>query len=230
MSDFFSTFLGNSAANSATALGARNAAQINSSYGTANDQAKQGFDQSMGYYQPYAQSGQAANTAYSNALGLNGAGAQQQQFQSGYLNDPAMAYRNANNALQMSQLQKKYNAGSSGINSGAAMMGSGQLATQQFNNDYGNYLNRLQGMQGQGLGVAQSQAGLTSNYYNSAADRSIGQGNALTSNDTNATMAANNARAGGVNNLLSVGGMAVSAMTGMPMPKRQSSTSTSSWG
>lgn len=210
---FFSDLTGKTSANAANALAGRNADQLRSSYGNANNYATTGYDKSMGFYSPYAESGNAANTAYSNALGLNGQAAREKQFNEGYVNDPAGTYRTNATQTAMTNLLRKYNAGGSGVNSGAAMYGVGRLNMERFDRDWGDYLNRLQGMQGQGLQVAGQQAGLTSGYYGGMADRAIGLGNALVSNDTNATMAANNARQQGVNNLLAGAGTIIGAGT-----------------
>lgn len=212
---FFSSLLGKDSAKAAEALGQRNAGQINTSYDKADTQAKTGFDESMGYYQPYAKAGEAATTAYGNALGLNGQAARDQQFKTGYVDDPARAYRDANAQTQMNALYRKYNAGPSGVNSGATMMASGRLSNELFNTDWNGYLDRLQGQQQQGAQVAGAQAGTATGYYSGAADRSVGRGNALVSNDTQATQAANNARQGGINNLLNIWGTAMGAATRM---------------
>lgn len=203
---FFSSLLGKDSAKAAEALGQRNAGQINTSYDKADTQAKTGFDESMGYYKPYAATGEAANTAYGNALGLNGQAARDQQFKTGYVEDPARAYRDANAQTQMNALYRKYNAGPSGVNSGATMMASGRLSNELFNTDWNGYLDRLKDGQAQGAQVAGAQAGTTTGYYNGLADRSVNRGNAIVNNDTQATMAASNAKQAGINNLLSIGG------------------------
>lgn len=212
----FSSLMGKDSARAATALGERNRGQLTSSYGQANDYAKQGYDTQMGFYKPYAEGGQRAQTAYDNTLGLNGQAARDRQFQEGYVNDPAGAYRTQQTQNQIAQLYRKYNASPSGVNSGAAMYGAGRLTMDRFDKDWGDYQNRLLQLGQQGLGVANAQAGAAGNYYGGMADRSIGLGNALVSNDTNATMAANKARQQGINNMMAIaGGMGQMAM-GMP--------------
>ena len=206
---FFGDLLGKSSAKEANRLGQRNAGQINSSYEDANALAKTGYDQSMGYYKPYAESGQRGQTAYENTLGLNGQDARQRQFTEGYSQDPALQYRQQQNQQSMNALYRKYNAGGQGVNSGAAMLGAGRLQNEQFNQDWGRYQNSLQGMGQQGFQAAGQQANLTSGYYNAGADRAVGRGSALVQNDTNATTAASNARQQGVNNMLSIYGTAM---------------------
>jgi len=213
---FFSSLLGKDSARAATQLGERNAGQLRSSYGQADSYAKQGYDAQQGYYKPYAEAGNAAHTAYNNTLGLNGQEARDRQFQEGYVNDPALAYRTQGTQTAMQNLLRKYNAGPSGANSGAAMYGAGRLNMENFNRDWGDYQNRLLQLGQQGLNVANAQSGIAGSYYGGMADRSIGLGNALVSNDTNATMAANNARQQGVNNLLKIAGGAAQLAMGRP--------------
>ena len=134
--------------------------QLDQSRGVQRNDLTAGRDRALGMVNPYIQSGQRGQTAYEDTLGLNGAPARQRAFQTGYLDDPALAYRNQNNQLQMNQLYRKYNAGGQGINSGAATLGAGRLATEQFNNDWGGYQNRLQGLGQQGQQAAQFGAGL----------------------------------------------------------------------
>lgn len=203
---FFSSLLGKDSANAAAELGRRNASQISSSYDTAEGQARTGYDKAYAEYDPYAATGTAANKLYADTLGLNGGDARVAAFKTGYVDDPARAYRDANAATQMNALYKKYNAGPAGVNSGAALTAGGRLSNELFNSDWGGYLDRLKEMTGQGAQVAGARAGLTTNYYGGAADRTIGKANALVNNDTQATMAANNARQAGINNLLSIGG------------------------
>lgn len=216
---FFDSLFGRSSARAAQQTGQQNAAYINQGADRANDYSRQGFDQSMGFYRPFAESGARGQTAYENTLGLNGAPARQRQFQESYLDDPALAYRDGAVGNQINALLRKYNAGGQGVNSGGAAMGVGRLRQEAFDRDWGGIQNRLQGVGGMGFQAAQGQAGLTSGYYGGMADREMGRANALAQNNTNATMAANNARAAGINNLLSIGGLiGGTAARMLPMP------------
>ena len=78
---FFSSLLGKDSAKAAQQLGQRNAGQINQGYEQAGQAAKTGYDQSMGYINPYAQSGQRGQSAYENTLGLHGQQAAQDNLQ-----------------------------------------------------------------------------------------------------------------------------------------------------
>lgn len=213
---FFNDLLGKTSANAAKQLGERNMGRTNSGYDAADSAATTGYNQSMDIYRPYAEGGRRGQTAYENTLGLNGADARQKQFTEGYVNDPALAYRNQNNTNQMNALYRKYNAGPQGVNSGAAMMGAGRLASEQFNNDWGGYQNRLMNMGQQGYNAAGQMANMTTGYYGGVGDRSIGRQNALNGIDQQSTQAQNDARMAGVNNLLKIGGGAAQlAMGGM---------------
>lgn len=210
---FFDSLMGKSSARAAQQLGQRNASQINSGYDRADGLAETGYNRSMDFYEPFAQSGRRGQAAYENTLGLNGADARQQQFQAGYLDDPALAYRDRATGDQINALMRKYNAGGVGVNSGAAALGVGRIRSENFNRDWGDYQNRLMQTGNQGLQVAGQQAGLTTGYYDGAANRAVGRSSALVNNDTQATMAASNARMAGVNNLLSIGGSILGAGT-----------------
>ncbi len=213
---FFKDLMGKSSAKAATQLGQRNASQINAGYDSANTQAQTGYDASMGFLNPFAESGRRGQTAYENTLGLNGAPARQQQFQESYLDDPALAYRTQQTGTDINNLLRKYNAGPQGVNSGAAALGAGRIRAENFNRDWDGTQNRLMGLGQQGLQVAGQQAGLTTGFYDGQAGRSIGRSNALVGNDTQATMAASNARMSGVNNILKIAGGAAQLATGIP--------------
>ena len=165
----------------------------------------QGRDTATNYLQPYMQGGQRGQTAYENTLGLNGREAQGQQF-GDWQADPARAYRDQNNLLQMNALMRRYNAGGAGVNSGAAVLGAGRLATEQFNNDWTNYQNRLQGLGQQGgqyaaqagnwaYGTGQGLANNATNYANTSAGNRINIANGMAQASTS-----------GVNNLLGLAG------------------------
>lgn len=216
---FFETLTGRTSERAAQQLGERNAQQIGSGYDTANQQARTGYDTGMALWQPWADAGRRGQTAYENTLGINGRDAAQRQFQQSYLDDPALAYRNDANTQAMQALYRKYNAGPQGINSGAALLGAGRLRSEQFNNDWGGVQNRLMGLGQQGMQATGQQSGLTSNYYDNSANRAIGRSRDIVQNQTQATMAANNARSAGVNNLLSLAGNLGGSMfrlAGMP--------------
>ena len=206
---FFGSLLGKDSAKAAEQLGQRNAGEINSGYAQADQYAGQGYGASQARFQPYAEQGQRGNQAYGNALGLNGQEAQQGAYQQ-FQNDPFLAYARQNSGNEVNAIFKRY--GAQGMaNSGASGLAVSRAAGERANSDVNNWLSRLQGVGQQGVQVAGQQAGLDQNYYGGMSDRAVGRTNALVGNDTNATMAANNARQSGVNNLLNVFGTVAGA-------------------
>jgi len=143
-------------------------------------------------YAPYAQTGQAANTMYGNALGLNGAdgnAAATGAFQTG----PGYQF-----ALDQGTQAALRGASAAGmLNSGntlTALTGYGQgLANQE----YGSWLDRLAGQSAQGLQAAGGQAqgyNNISNAYQNSIDRRLALEGDYTSGITGAT---NQAASGG---------------------------------
>lgn len=205
---FFDSFTGKSQQRDMASAYNDSQARLDASRGTARSDITGGRDRGLSYITPYAQSGQRGQTAYENTLGLNGQAARDQQFQDGYVNDPALAYRTQGAQTQMQNLLRKYNAGPSGVNSGAAMMGVGRLNMENFNRDWGDYQNRLMqlGQQGQQMagqaaqmeyGTGNQLADLEMNYGNTSAANRISYGNAMAAS-----------RNTGLNNLLAIAGTA----------------------
>jgi hypothetical protein len=201
---FFGSLLGKDSAKAATQLGQRNSEEINAGYGQADQYAGQGYAASQARFQPYAEQGQRGNEAYGNAIGLNGQQAQQGAYQQ-FQNDPFLAYARQNSGNEINSIFKRY--GAQGMaNSGAAGLAVSRAAGERATSDVNSWMNRLMGAGQQGVQIAGQQAGIDQNYYGGMSDRAVGRSNALVGNDTNATMAANNARQAGVNNLLNIFG------------------------
>lgn len=214
MPGFFDAFTGRSQSRAINNAYTDSQAQLRQGEAQGRSDITSGRNDAVGTLDPWMRSGQRGQTAYEDTLGLNGQGARERAFKTGYLDDPALAYRNQNNQLQMNQLYRKYNAGGQGINSGAATLGAGRLASEQFNTDWGGYQNRLQGLGQQGqqvagqiagiqYGAGKDFAGLTERFTNTRAGNTISHANADAA-----------ARGIGVNNLLRVGEIAASAFGG----------------
>jgi hypothetical protein len=166
---------------------------------------QQGYDGAMGSYQagqarfdPYAQSGQKANSMYENALGLNGVEAQQSFGQNYAVSDP---FRQQNADFANNALMRQYNARGMS-NSGAANLGVARASLERGSQDYQQYLTRLQGQGQQGFQATAAQGqfdqgmgDLKFNYGNARAGNAINYGNALAQGRTN-----------GVNNILNGAG------------------------
>lgn len=132
---------------------------INTGYGRAQQALRGGVGKAAAQYRPYQQTGNRANALYSNALGINGA-ANQQAFMRRYQgSDP---FRDSNADFASNALMRQFNArGMSG--SGVAAQAVARENLRRGSQDYENYLNRLAGLQQQGMGVAQNMASLYGN-------------------------------------------------------------------
>ncbi|MES4992110.1 hypothetical protein ABVB70_17350 [Agrobacterium radiobacter] len=174
------------------------------------------LDQAIGAYQPWADSGTAANTMYGNAIGLNGAdgnAAATGAFQAG----PGYQF-----ALDQGTQAALRGASASGmLNSGNTLTALSQYGQGLANQEYGSWLDRLSGVSGQGLQAASGQAGQYGNianlYQNSANNQlslesGVTQGLQGANNQWATGMEANNTARGGFLGKLLNGG--VSALTG----------------
>ena len=147
---------------------------VNSGYKNALSALASGTNNAVGAYQPYSETGQNANALYGNALGLNGAAAQQ-TFQRDYQADP---FRDANNEFASRAIMQKLNArGLSG--SGVAPAAIAQESLRRGSEDYNNYLNRLSGLQSQGQQTAGNVANLYANQGQQGAQYGMQTGSDL---------------------------------------------------
>lgn len=172
-----------------------------------------GLDSARGVIRPYMESGQRGQTAYENTLGLNGQPARQQQFQTGYLDDPALQYRQQQTQGMMQNMLAKYNAGGFAPNSGMAMSGAGRLMADRFDQDWGGYQDRLMRMGQQGQGLAQFGAGLEYGGGKDLADLEMGYANTSAGNRINYANALAASRSAGVQNMIGLGGLFGKAFT-----------------
>lgn len=211
-----SSFLGKDSARAAEQLGQRNAATINNGYGVADGYAKTGFDQSMGYIQPFADASRRGYDMYADSYGINGAEGSSRAY-GAYKADPFNAHSNQVASNQLGELFRKYHAQGMG-NSGTSALAIGRAGLDAEDRRIADWRGGLGQFANQGVQLAGQQAGMTTGYYDGAANRALGRASALTGNDTQATMAANNARMSGMNNLGSllgtVGGAAMRYGTG----------------
>lgn len=145
-------------------------------------------------YSPYAQTGQAANSMYGNALGLNGAAgnaAATGAFQAG----PGYDF-----ALKQGEQSALRGASAAGmLNSGNTLAALTQYGQGTANKEYGSWLDRLAGQSAQGLQAASGQAsgyGTISDAYQNSIGRRLGLESDYTSGIT------------GVNNQSAQGGEA----------------------
>lgn len=201
---FFNDLMGKSASNSAKETGQKNDAYIDSGFDSANAYATQGYGSAQGRYSPYAAQGQAGWNMYGNAMGLNGNAARQEAF-GNFQSDPFTQYARQDSGNQLNSLFRRY--GSQGMaNSGAAGLAVSRAAGERAQSDVNNWLNRMQGIGGQGLGIAQQQAGLDMTHANAMGGYATGRAGAHVQNNTAMMQAMMKAKAGGINNLLSGAG------------------------
>jgi hypothetical protein len=109
-----------------------------------------GLERITGYYQPYLDAGNKASGLYQTYLGMNGADAARQAFDNFTYNNPGVQY-------QIEQAQKanlaRLNAAGAG-NSGRADLANSRVAQELTSSNVENYLNRLGGLQQQGMSAA----------------------------------------------------------------------------
>ena len=145
-------------------------------YGTAKG------EYGTNYYDPYTQTGTNANTMYSNALGLIGPGGNTTATNA-FQTSPGYQFQLG----QGTQALDRSAAGSGLFGSGNAAMALNQYGQGLANQDYGNWLSRLQGLGAQGLTAAAGQTGRQGSL--AGLDVGLGQGqtgvwNNLTNNVT----------------------------------------------
>ncbi|GEC33560.1 hypothetical protein N181_25275 [Sinorhizobium fredii USDA 205] len=137
-------------------------------------------------YDPYTSAGRDATSMYSNALGLggdDGTAAAQGAFQAGPGYDFAMD--------QGTQAALRGASAAGMLNSGNTLTALTQYGQGLANQEYGSWLDRLQGLSSQGLSATGGQAsayGGLSDLYQGTADDRLG----LASNVVQARMGNNN--------------------------------------
>lgn len=163
-------------------------------------------------YNPYVQAGGSALQQLMSGLGLNGQGGQE-SFTAGYRNLPGY----------QSGLETGTNAALRNVNaSGMSNSGRALKALQRFGSDYedqrvGSYLDRLTGLQGQGLQATGAQTGLQSQgaqgrlgAYTGAYGQDYGSAGTI----GEGMVAGEQARQQGLQNLLSTGAQLAGTVAG----------------
>lgn len=161
-------------------------------------------EQARGELAPYREQGAKAFTTYNDTLGINGTAARD-AAQGTYLSDPVLAQQRALDLKRSGQVQNA----SGSFNSGTAALADSRVRLQ----DYGNWQNRLAGVGQQGQQAATTTAGIDQNTGAGIASSYQNSG-AQTANLYGQRAQTQNALA---QNLIGLGGIAVSAMTGMPV-------------
>jgi len=207
---FLGALTGSDAKDYANKAATANSAQLSAGYNANQGYENTGYQSALGRYSPYAQQGQNAWTQYGNMLGMNGQQAQQSAYSAYQQSNPMW---NANLPMLM-QTQDRRAAATGQFGSGLNALARGRIANEQANSNYTDYMNRLQGMGQQGLGIAQAQAGLDTQHAGNMTniENAYRSGNIQnTTNQYNALSAANQA---GFQNMLGLGSTLFGAAIG----------------
>lgn len=198
-------FTGGDARRYATNAMTENRNQLNEGYRNNLGYQREGYQSAVNRLSPYEGYGRQGQQAYTNLLGLNGAGPQGQA---------RGAYEGWNPYLQggmdqATQAVARRAAASGQMNSGVNALAQDRVARQMGTQDFYNYSDRLQGLGQQGYGAANALAGLDTNN----AANMIGIENATRSgniqNMTNYFNAQSQANQGMLNNVMGLGGLAM---------------------
>lgn len=171
-------------------------------YNQAGETYGQQYQTAQGRLEPFAQSGQQANKLYGNFLGLNGQQEQQGAF-SGYQEGP---YANFDRDRITQANARSMNARGYG-GSGVEAMASARALQQYGQQGMDRYLDRLGGMQGQGLQTANSLASLDTGYGTQMG----GLANQRANLETQAASALASTQSMGMQNALGLGSLALGA-------------------
>ncbi len=191
---FFSAFTGSAQRKDISKANAQSNQALDSGY----QNALTGYDKASSRYDPYAQSGGAANTFYNNALGLNGDTARN-TAESTITSDPLWSGKLGQDQNRILAYQN-----ARGDAGGGRAYAAGQ---QSLYDNYNTALNRYQQQGQQGLQAAGAQAGVDTGR----GDLSYGYGATKAGNAINYGNALAQSRGIGVNNLLQLGGLGVKA-------------------
>lgn len=192
---FFGSLFGSDQAKDLKRAKAASDKQLQAGY----DEAAGLYDQAGDLYNPYAERGEQGSAVYSQAIGL-GTPEQQKAAQARYFNDPAQA---AMLGQSTNALLRKFNSQGSGTGGGRLALAGQRVATEQ----YGNWLDRVQGVGAGGL----QATGAQSNVLLGKGDLRYGLGATQAGNSISYGNAQAQNRSTGINNLLKIGEIGVKA-------------------
>lgn len=175
--------------------------------GDAYGKAQANYATADSYYEPYAEQGQRSNALYGDAMGLGGAGGGQRALSAyeGAVNPFLQRGQDqAENALMRTMAARGMSA------SGPALLAASRARQDLGYQDYQGWLNRLGGMQQQGLGVAGARSGLQQNLGH----LNMGYGQTMAGNAINYGNAQAQAQGIGWNNLFNAVGAGANLLTG----------------
>lgn len=158
-----SGILGSNAAESAAQTQAQSAAN-------ALGFQQQVYGNAQGYLNPFVTTGQGANSSLASLFGLNG----QPANYSSFYNSPNYQF-----ALQQGQNATQNLAAKTGtLQSGAGLQSLENFGQGLASQQYGNYVNQLMGLSGQGVQAGSALAGTGSNMANTIGNTTMAQGQA----------------------------------------------------
>lgn len=214
MPSLWDSFSGAGAAKAARRSEQEAAGYLGSGLSTATGNINTGYNNAMSAIQPYMQGGQAAYNRMSDFMGLNGMPAQSTAM-GNYQSSPYMSYLQSQGQRAV---DRRANAGG-GYYSGNALSEAARVNQGIASQDYNQHLANLSNMGQQGAQMGQFGANLGWQQGNTLAGLNYGNAQQLAGNAINRGNAEAQASGALWNNVMGLGSMAVSAMTGMPMPK-----------
>ena len=205
---FFADFFGKSQQRDISNANQQANASLAQGYNDAKSTAQQYSDQALSYYQPYEETGRKGMGLYADSLGINGAAGGQNAlmaYQAG--RNPHLSYEQ-----DMAQRGMDRSANARGmLNSGTNALAVARARQQMGYQDYSGWQDRLQGVGNQGFQAANAMANNRNALGNYLADLSSGYGQQRAGNAINYGNATAASRSTGINNLISLGGLAVKA-------------------
>lgn len=212
---FFANFFGKTQARDLARSNEEATSSLASGRNLARTEISGGRDRAMGYLNPYMQQGQAGSQMYGNALGLNGAQAQQGAYGT-YSNSPFLAAQRGAGDNALTNIFRQYNARGLG-NSGASRLAVSRVAQDREAANQGDWFNRIGALGQQGGQFANTAAGLESGTGQYLADLESGYGQQRAANAIQYGNALASTRNIGINNMINLAGTMARAAS--PGPK-----------
>ena len=213
MPSLIGTFTGSSAKKYADEAYQRSSQALQGAYDQGSGFVKDYYQEGRRDLDPYAQQGVKASGLLGRYLGLDGADAQRQQMQQYAGGDP---FRQFNEDNGLKALMRNWN-GRGMMDSGNARLAMSRAQLERGSQDYNSYIQQLMGMNQSGMGAANQLAQMAQQTGGMLGQMRTGLGQSQAQNAIqygNAKAAADNML---WNNILKVGSIAASAMTGMPI-------------
>ncbi|WP_375450614.1 hypothetical protein [uncultured Devosia sp.] len=162
------------------------------------------YDEGVARQQPWLESGMRANDAFMGELGLSDA-ARNGTFQSGFRETPGYAFQVAEGEKGVT-----HNMAALGMkNSGASLKALTRFRQGLADQTYGDYMNRVAGVAGQGQAVTQNVNDMGQTYANNAGSLGTDKAAATASGYVGGA----NAWTGALGNISNTGGFALGMMS-----------------